>query len=58
MLTAKQFPHPRSSYGIKVILAQTKILKILIGKIFNLQINDYLLKYTDYNWTKKLDNYS
>jgi ABC-type protease/lipase transport system fused ATPase/permease subunit len=37
--------------GIKVILAQIKIL-ILIEKIFNLQINDYLLKYTDYNWTK------
>jgi hypothetical protein len=29
-----------------------KNIKILIGKIFNLQINDYLLKYTDYNWTK------
>jgi hypothetical protein len=50
--TSKLFLWYKGDFG------SNKNIKILIGKIFNLQINDYLLKYTDYNWTKKLDNYS
>lgn len=50
--TSKLFLWYKGDFG------SNKNIKILIGKIFNLQINDFLLKYTDYNWTKKLDNYS
>ena len=50
--TSKLFLWYKGDFG------SNKNIKILIEKIFNLQINDYLLKYNDYNWTKKLDNYS